>query len=578
MFRLNNNLFLSALVASLIAGLVSGCSDTDEARESADNAERKEFAELIIHNTRIVTVDEDFSMAQAAAIRDGKFTRVGSDAEVLAERGPDTRVVDLGGRSVLPGFNDTHSHLVQMGMNLPATIDLSKVESIADIQEVVAERVDQSEPGEWIFSEGGWWEFMLSDGRLPDRHDLDPVSSENPVVLRGGHYFIVNSVALERIGYDKNTEDPPGGEIWRDENGEPTGYLLKAAHEPTHKYFPELSKEEKLDGIRQAIRRVNSWGMTSVREAGGSPAQVDLLRELYEKGDLTVRMDWAYDVDPNTPEEEIDARLEELGPPGEEWGEGMFRADGLAELFLDGAEESGYLRSSYKDRPEYHGIKVVEQDQLNIFMAAAARHGWRPGPHAVGDAAIDQALEAYAYANERESITDRRWMIDHAILLQPDQYDAVNNLGLIVNAQPRHLYIIADKFIEFWGRSVAEGAYRLNDWLDHGLTVTLGADRPISPRSTPLMQIYIAVTRKTGLGEILNADEAISRRQAIRAITATSAYTSFEEDVKGSIEAGKYADFVVLADNPLTVPEESIKDIEVLATVLAGDTVYGALE
>jgi predicted amidohydrolase YtcJ len=223
-------------------------------------------------------------------------------------------------------------------------------------------------------------------------------------------------------------------------------------------------------------------------------------------------------------------------------------------------------------------LRLVEQDQLNMFIAAAARHGWRPGPHAVGDAAIDQALEAFAYANARVPITDRRWMIDHAILLQPDQYGEVSELGLIVNAQPRHLYIIGDKFIEFWGASVAEGAYRLRDWLDHGLTVALGADRPVSPRSTPLMQIYIAVTRQTGTDVILGAEQAISREEAIRAITATSAYTSFEEDVKGTIEPGKYADFVVLAENPLTVAPETIKDIRIVATVLAGDTVYGALE
>jgi hypothetical protein len=462
-----------------------------------------------------------------------------------------------------------------MGLNLPATIDLTEVTSIADIRDRIAERVAESHPGEWIFSEGGWWEFMLADGRLPNRHDLDPVSPGNPVVLRGGHYFIVNSLALELIGYDRDTPDPPGGEIWRDQNGEPTGFLLRAAHEPTHEYFPELTREQQLDGIRQAIRRVNSWGMTSLREAGGTPAQVDMLRELYGAGDLTVRIDWAYDVDPNTPLSEIDAVLETLGPPGQQWGDGMFRADGLAELFLDGAEESGQLRTAYAGRPDYHGLRLVEQEQLNAFMAAAARHGWRPGPHAVGDAAIDQALQAYEYANAQAPIGDRRWMIDHAILLKPDQYDKVRELGLIINAQPRHLYIIGDKFIEFWGREVAEGSYRLKDWLEHGLKVTLGADRPVSRRSAPLMQIYIAVTRKTGWGDVLGPDEVISREQAIRAITAASAYTSFEEDVKGSIEPGKYADFVVLDADILEVPAEAIKDIGVVATVLGGRVVYG---
>ncbi len=209
------------------------------------------------------------------------------------------------------------------------TIDLTSVESIADIQEVVAERVASSEPGEWIFSEGGWWQFMLADGRLPNRHDLDPVSPKNPVVLRGGHYNIVNSLALESLGYTKETKDPPGGEIWKGEDGEPTGFLLKAAHAPLLQYVPKLTREQQLDGILQAIRRVNSWGMTSFREGGGTREQVEMLRELYDKGELTARVDWCYDVDPNTPEEEVDAVFEAQALRGRHGVTGCFAPTGL---------------------------------------------------------------------------------------------------------------------------------------------------------------------------------------------------------------------------------------------------------
>jgi predicted amidohydrolase YtcJ len=568
---------LKWIILLTVVTAVSGCDKSNELAVHQESKVANTIADLIIHNAQIITVDENFSIAEAVAIRDGKFIAVGSNDEILTTASKNTRIVDLQGMTMLPGFNDTHSHLVQMGLNLPATIDISAVESIADIQKVIAARVQQSDAGAWIFSEGGWWEFMLSEGRLPNRHDLDLVSPGNPVVLRGGHYFIVNSLALERIGYDKNTEDPPGGEIWRDAEGELTGFLLRAAHGPTHQYFPALERDQQLEGISQAIKRVNSWGMTSLREAGGSKDHVEMLRELYDQGKLTVRVDWAYDVDPNTPPDEIDSVFQSLGPPGEHWGDGMFRADGLAELFLDGAEESGQLRGNYFNRPDYHGLRLVQQDQLNLFIAASARHGWRPGPHAVGDASIDQALEAFEYANAQVSIVERRWMIDHAILLQPDHYERVKQLGLVINAQPRHLYIIGDKFIEFWGRPVAEGSYRLRDWLDNGLIVALGADRPVSPRSTPLMQITIAVTRKTGWDGVLGVGQEISREEAIRATTATGAYTSFEENVKGTVELGKYADFVVLAEDILTVPAESIKDIEIVATVLAGETVYGLL-
>ncbi|MCY3750622.1 MAG: amidohydrolase [Gammaproteobacteria bacterium] len=554
------NIFLLVLV--LFAFIISGC-----ARQEAD---------LIIHNAKIVTVDNDFSIAEAAAVKDGKFLQVGTESAVLESAGSGTLLVDLGGRTVLPGFNDTHSHMTTMGINLPTMIDLTEVSSIDDIKQAVAERVAVTEKGEWIFSEGGWWQFMLEDGRLPNRHDLDEVSPDNPVTLKGGHYVIANSMALERVGYDRDSENPPGGEIWKDDEGEPTGFLVRNAMYPFLDHFQTPDREVQKDGIRQAIRRVNSWGMTSLREPGGSRELLDMLRELYESGELTVRIDWCYDVDPNTPEDEIDGMFEALGDPQEKWGDGMFRTDGLAEMMLDGAEESAQIRTEYQGRPGYYGLRLVEQDQLNRFVLAAARHGWRPGPHAVGGASIDQLLDAYEYVNSQIDITDKRWIVDHGILLQPDHYDRVKKLGLIVLPQPRHLYIIGDKFIEHWGEELAHQSYRLRDWMDNGIKFSLGADKPVSSRSKPIMQIYVAVTRRTGWGGVLGPDQGLTREEAIRGITLDSAYVSFEEDVKGSIEPGKYADFVVLSDDILTVPGETIKDIEVEATVLAGKVVYGS--
>ena len=466
--------------------------------------------------------------------------------------------------------------MTTMGINLPTMIDLTEITSIDDIKQAVAERVKVTEKGEWIFSEGGWWQFMLEDGRLPNRHDLDEVSPDNPVTLKGGHYVIANSMALERVGFDRDSENPAGGEIWKDDKGEPTGFLVRNAMYPLLDHFQTPGRDVQLDGIRQAIRRVNSWGMTSLREPGGTREQVDMLRSLYENGELTVRVDWCYDIDPNTPADEVDAMFEALGDPKERWGDGMFRTDGLAEMMLDGAEESAQIRTEYQGRPGYYGLRLIEQDQLNSVVLAAARHGWRPGPHAVGGASIDQLLDAYEYVNGQINIQDRRWIVDHGILLQPDHYDRVKQLGLIVLPQPRHLYIIGDKFIEHWGEELAHKSYRLRDWIDNGIKFSLGADKPVSSRSKPIMQIYVAVTRGTGWGGVLGPDQGLTREEAIRGITLDSAYVSFEEDVKGSIEPGKYADFVVLSDDILTVPAEDIKDIEVEATVLAGNVVYGS--
>ena len=349
------------LLLFVVALIGSGCS---EYRSVVDYV----VADLIIHNGKIVTVDKEFSIAEAAAIKDGKFLNVGTENSVMKNSGPDTVMVNLGGRTVLPGFNDSHSHMTTMGINLPTMIDLTEITSIDDIKRAVAERVAVTEKGEWIFSEGGWWQFMLAEGRLPNRHDLDRVSPDNPVVLKGGHYVIANGMALDRVGYDRDRENPPGGEIWKDENGEPTGFVVRSAMYPLLDHFQTPSREVQKDGIRQAIRRVNSWGMTSLREPGGSRELVDMLRELYENGELTVRIDWCYDVDPNTPENEIDAMFEALGDPDEKWGDGMFRTDGLAEMMLDGAEESAQIRTEYRGRPGYYGLRLIEQDQLNRFV------------------------------------------------------------------------------------------------------------------------------------------------------------------------------------------------------------------
>ena len=358
--------FLPVLVTFVF--LCSGCTEQNSA------------ADLIIHNGKIVTVDNDFSIAEAAAVKDGKFMQVGTEDSVLERAGPDTTIMDLNGKTVLPGFNDTHSHMTTMGINLPTMIDLTEITSIDDIKQAVAERVKVTEKGEWIFSEGGWWQFMLEDGRLPNRYDLDEVSPDNPVTLKGGHYVIANSMALERVGFDRDSENPAGGEIWKDDKGEPTGFLVRNAMYPLLDHFQTPGRDVQLDGIRQAIRRVNSWGMTSLREPGGSTELLDMLRTLYENGEMTVRVDWCYDVDPNTPQDEIDAMFAGLGDPKERWEDGMFRTDGLAEMMLDGAEESAQIRTEYQGRPGYYGLRLIEQDQLNRFVLAAAQHGWRPGP------------------------------------------------------------------------------------------------------------------------------------------------------------------------------------------------------
>jgi len=532
-------------------------------------------ADLIIRDAHIVTVDPKFSIAQAAAVKDGRFVAVGSDAEVMKTAGPKTRVIDLRGKTVLPGFNDTHVHLTA-GEDLPVQVDLTHIRSIKDIQEKIAARAKQSKPGDWIVGTRGWWEYQLTEGRLPTRADLDAAAPDNPVAIPGPHYVIVNSRALQLAGITRVTPDPQGGQIYKDSNGEPTGLLMDNAGRFIRKFIPHPSEAEKEAGLKRVLALVNSHGLTSAGDPSGSPEDAALFRKLRDAGQLTVRVDFAYNIDPAEPLDKVDAELKALPKPGSD-GDGMFRSDEIGETGLDGAELTALLEHDYPGKPGYRGLQKVPTDQFEKFAALVAKYGYRLRPHAVGDAAIDEALDAFEYANKQTPITGRRWMIDHAFLLGPQHYERVKRLGLIINSQYMHNYELGALILKAWKRPLADRSEPYAEWLKNGIMFAGGSDGPISYYAEPLLEIYGEVTRGTQWGGKLGPDQRISRADAIRSVTINGAYTTFEEKQKGSIEPGKYADFVVLSGDILEVPAEQIRDLKVLTTVLGGKTVYGQL-
>ena len=532
-------------------------------------------ADLIIRDAHIVTVDPKFSTAEAAAIQDGRFIAVGSDAEVLKTRGPNTRIVDLHGQTVLPGFNDTHVHLTA-GKDLENEVDLTHTRSITDIQAAITARVKQSKPGEPIVGTRGWWEYQLAEDRLPTRADLDAVAPNNPVAIPGPHYVIANSLALKLAGVTRDTPDPRGGQIYKDSNGEPTGLLMDNASRAVRRFMPRPTGAQQLAGMKRVLALVNSHGLTSAGDPSGSVEDAAMFRRLRDQGLLTVRLDFAYNIDPAEPLDKAEAELRALPKPGAD-GDGMFRADEIGETGLDGAELTALLEHDYPGKPGYRGLQKVPTEQFKQFAALVAKHGYRLRPHAVGDAAIDEALDAFDYANSQTPITDRRWMIDHAFLLGPQHYARVKRLGLIVNSQYMHNYELGALILKAWKRPLADRSEPYRQWLQNGIMFAGGSDGPISYYAEPLLEIYGEVTRGTQWGGRLGPDQGISREDAIRSVTINGAYTTFEEKVKGSIEPGKYADFVVLSADIMKIPAEQIRDLKVLATVLGGRTVYGAL-
>src|SRR5437764_4967897 len=497
-------------------------------------------ADLIIRAAHIVTVAPRFSTAQAAAIRDGRFIAVGSDAQVLKTKGPNTRVVDLHGQTVLPGFNDTHVHLTA-GKDLETQVDLTHIRSIKDIQAAIAARAKQAKPGDWIVGTRGWWEYQLAEGRLPTRADLDAAAPNNPVSIPGPHYVIVNSRALALAGVTRETPDPQGGQVYKDAAGEPTGLLMDNAGRFIRKFMPTPTQGQQVAGMKRVLALVNSHGITSAGDPQGTSEDAALFRSLRDRGDLTVRIDFAYDIDPALPLEQVEAQLKKLPRPGSD-GDGMFRSDEIGETGLDGAELTALLTQDYPGKPGYRGLQKVPTEQFKRFAALVAKYGYRLRPHAVGDGAIDEALDAFDYANSQAPITGRRWMIDHDFLLLPRHYDRVKRLGLILNSQYMHNYQLGALILNAWKRPLADDGERYADWIKHGIMFAGGSDGPISYHAEPLLEIYGEVSRGTGWGGKLGPDQGISRADAIRSVTINGAYTTFEEKVKGSIEPGKYAD------------------------------------
>lgn len=535
--------------------------------------------DLIIYNAHIVTADAKFSIASAAAVQGGRFVRVGTDKAVLALTGPATHKIDLHGQTVLPGFNDSHQHQMTQGAGISTDVNLTNIHSIADIKAAIRERLKEKKPGEWLKGTRGWWEYELAEGHLPDRHDLDEAAPENPVTIPGPHYTIVNTMALKLAGITKDTPDPQGGEIRKDaKTGEPTGQLFDNASRAVTRLLPKQSKPDIIKGLLQTIAMNNSNGLTSVHEAGGTQEELDIYKDLLAQGRLNMRVDFAYDIDPALPLDEVKKRLAAIGPPTQHYGDGMIRSDQIAETGLDGAELTAFLREEYPDRPGYKGLTKVPQQHFNEFAAAVAESGWRLRPHLVGDAAIDEALTAFEYANSRTSIVGRRWMLDHDFLLLPDMYPRVKKLYLFLNSQYMHEAQLGGLILTAWHRPLADKMENYKDWLAAGIKFGGGSDGPISYHAWPIYEIYGEVTRGTMWGGVLGPDQGISRADAIRTVTSWAPISSFEEKEKGAIAPGQYADFVLLSDDILKVPAAQIKNIKVRATILGGRTIFGTLK
>jgi len=507
-------------------------------------------------NGKVITVDAKFSIAQAFATTGDKFTAVGSNAEVRKPAGASTRVVDLQGRTVVPGFEDSHLHSAGGGPG----IDLSAARSIGDVLSAIRDRAKTTD---LVVSNSDWHEAQLKEQRLPLRRDLDTAAPETPVVLvRGGHEYVLNSAALAKWRIDRDTQAPPGGQISRYPDGEPNGELIDRARTLVTLPANRPTLDQQIESWSAQFKRLNAAGLTSIRMPGISIDQYRLFQEMKRRGLLTIRIDALLSMPPDPDPQKLRAFLAPMKPrDGDEW----LRIDGV-KLIVDGGFEGGWMRDPYANNSEFHGLQLVPRDRYIAIVKELNRLGWRVATHAVGDAAIDQVLEAYDAANAESPIAGKRWTIEHGFIPREEHFARIKSLGVIVTVQ-NHLYLAGPVLVRYWGAQRAAWTTPVRAYLDHGVALAAGTDSPVVP-FPPLWTIYHFVTRDTISGGVLGGDQKITIEEALRLSTIANAYLTFDEKTKGSIEPGKLADFVVLDQDILTASR--IDRIKVVTTIVGG--------
>lgn len=519
------------------------------------------WADLVLINGNVLTMNPSQPHAQAIAIREDKIVKVGTNKETKPWIGKDTKVIDLKGRTVLPGFIDTHVHVTELGRSL-AWIDLRGIQSIREIQERLKKRVQETPKGRWIVG-GGWDQEHLVEKRYPTRWDLDDYSQQNPVVFNRvdlTHTCVVNSKALELTGISAETIPPSGGQIDKDpKTGEPTGILRENATDLVWKAMPPPSEEELTEAATLACKKAVEAGLTSLHWMIYSPIEIRIIQELRAQNKLPLR------VYLEIPVELLDSLIDLGLYTG--FGDSMIRI-GSIKIVADGSlgARTAALHEPYSDDPTTKGMMLYAQEELNELVAKAHEGHLQLAIHAIGDQTIDMALTALEKALEEAPRKDHRHRIEHASVLNETLIQHLKKLEVIASIQPH--FIISD----FWmvdrvGPTRAQWVYPFKTLLQEGIRVAGGSDCPVEPIN-PLLGIYAAVAREALPEERITVDDAL------RLYTINAAYASFEENVKGSIEAGKLADLVVLSHDPLTVPSSKIKDVRVETTIMGGRVVY----
>ncbi|HEY7099530.1 MAG TPA: amidohydrolase [Terriglobales bacterium] len=539
---------------------------------AATFAQARPAADLIIFHANVWTVDKAQPKAQAVAISRDRIVFVGSDADVKAWQGRGTRVIDAGGKLVVPGFNDAHVHFVSGGSQLDR-VQLNDADSAQEFARRIKAQVGKISKGEWILG-GDWDETKWTPAKLPTKELIDSFTPDAPVFVSryDGHMGLANSLALELAGITSQTPDPPGGAIVHDAKGNPTGALKDAAADMMYKIVPPLDHDQRLRAVRRALAHAASLGVTSVQNMNPDYEDIAIYSELLDRNELTARI-YAAPLIPQVDDQvKIGIRRAFGGP---------YLRIGALKAYADGSlgSATAYFFEPFSNQPDNHGLLSDEMHPVSMMrdrMMKADAAGLQLCTHAIGDQGISMILDIYSEIQKAHGDADRRWRIEHAQHMAAKDFDRFAQLKVIASVQPYHA-IDDGRWAEGRiGHDRASRTYAFRTFLDHGVRLALGTDWDVAPLN-PMLTIYAAVTRATLDGKNPNGwfpEQKLTVSEAVEAYTMGSAYAEFQDDVKGSITAGKLADMVILSEDIFAIDPPRIRDVKVLKTIVGGKLVY----
>ena len=531
--------------------------------------------DLVLHGGRITTMCADMPDASWIAIKNGRVTAVGTGP--YASDNATTRCIDLGGRRVIPGLNDSHIHVIRGGLNFNLELRWDGVPSVADALRMLREQARRTPPGQWVRVVGGWNEFQFAERRMPTLDEINAVAPDTPVfILHLYSHALLNHAALRACGYTRDSPNPPGGEIQRRARGDPTGLLI-ARPNATILYAslakgPKLPPEHQLNSTRHFMRELNRLGLTSVIDAGGGfqnyPEDYAVIEELHRRGQLTLRI--AYNLFTQKPKQEKEdfARWIRMTSPGS--GDDFLRCNGAGEMLVFSAAD---FEDFLEPRPD---LAASMEHELREVTTLLASHGWPFRLHATYDESISRFLDVLENVNREVPLEGLHWFLDHCETISDRSIERVRALGGGIAIQHRMAYQ-GEHFVRRYGARAAERTPPVRRMLEMGVPVGAGTDATRVASYNPWVALYWLVAGKTVGGLSLYPDaNRLTRTEALRLYTQGSSWFSSDSSTKGVLAPGQHADVAVLSDDYFTVPEERIKAIESELTVVAGEIMHAS--